>query len=139
MIKLGVSEESNFMASSIERDRNLSGYTVDTLQEFQATYPGVAFDMIVGADQAQVFDTWHEPLEILKMSRLLVGVRPGYPVSIPKGLDHSRISVVSIDPVDVSSSEIRRRVAAGAPKSDLVSLVPQPVADYIVSHNLYRK
>ncbi len=138
MTRIGVSDTQECLASSIEEDKQLSGYTIDTLFALKSEFPQTTFDLIVGADQAQVFDTWNRPQEILSLSRLLVGVRPGYPVSIPEGLDFSRISVVQIEPKEISSSDIRRRVAIGATESDLASLVPAAVAEYIVKNRLYQ-
>ena len=137
MTRLGIAAQPAFVAESIEHDLNLSGFTLDTLRSLGQKYPNVAFDLILGADQAQVLDTWNRPDEILQLSKVLVGARPGYPICIPESLDRSRISLVSIDVVDLSSSEIRRRVEMGALESDLALLVPPAVAEYIVNRKLY--
>jgi nicotinate-nucleotide adenylyltransferase len=138
MTDLGIYGEQVFFVSSIEKDRQLSGFTSDTLNALRTRFPGVVFDLIVGGDQAAVFDTWHEPQEILSLSRLLVGARPGFPLKIPGSLDHSRIETVAIEMLDLSSSDIRRLVKSGIAESDLSAMVPAPVAEYIVRHRLYR-
>lgn len=137
MTRLGIAAQPAFVPESIEHDLNLSGFTLDTLRSLGQKYPNVTFDLILGADQAQVLDTWNRPDEILQLSKVLVGARPGYPICIPESLDRSRISLVSIDVVDLSSSEIRRRVEMGALESDLALLVPPAVAEYIVNRKLY--
>ena len=137
MTRLGIAAQPAFVAESIENDLNLSGFTLDTLRSLGQKYPNVTFDLILGADQAQVLDTWNRPDEILQLSKVLVGARPGYPIYIPESLDCSRISVVSIDAVDLSSSEIRRRVEMGISQSDLARLGPSAVAEYIANRKLY--
>ncbi len=137
MTGLGIHLDKTFVAESIERDLNLSGFTIDTLRSLGQKYPNVAFDLIVGADQAQVLDTWNRPDAILQISKVLVGARPGYPIHIPESLDRSRIAVVPIDLVDLSSSEIRRKIEMGISQSDLNRLVPPSVAEYIAHRKLY--
>ena len=138
MTCLAAKNFQDFWASRIEYDMRLSGYTIDTLVALHSENPGVSFDLIVGADQARVFDTWHQPLEILKLSRLLVGARPGNPIDIPEGLDRARIELCPTTELDLSSSDIRRRVRAGISESDLVAMVSAPVAEYIIRHKLYQ-
>ncbi len=137
MTRLGIYSDSTFVAEPIEHDLNLSGYTIDTLQSLRQKYSNVTFDLIIGADQAQVLDTWNRPDAILQIAKVLVGARPGYPIHIPESLDRSRIAVVSIDVIDLSSSEIRRKVEMGISESDLGGLVPPAVAEYIVTRKLY--
>ena len=89
---------------------------------------------VVGADQAAEFGRWKEPEEVLKWVKLAVGTRAGYPLP-----DLSRYGdrVVPFDLAspDVSSSEVRRRIAAGEPIDDLV---PPEVAKLIEELGLYR-
>jgi len=89
---------------------------------------------IVGADQAAGFGQWREPDEILKRVKLAVGTRSGYPLP-----DLSRFGdrVVAFDLAspDVSSSEVRRRIAAGEPIDELV---PAEVAELIEELGLYQ-
>lgn len=138
MATLAVEDSAFFLVSSIECELNLSGFTIDTIQALKQTIPGVGWSLIVGADQAEVFDTWHQPNEILKEARLLVGARPGYESRLPKTIDTALVDIVPIPLVDLSSTEIRRQVAAGITESDLSLLVPPAVAAYITSHRLYK-
>lgn len=87
---------------------------------------------LVGADQLAAFASWKEPEEVLRRTRLGVATRPGY----APPLDGDRIEPFELPPVDVSSSEIRRRVAAG---EAIDGLVPPAVAGLIDELGLYRQ
>jgi nicotinate-nucleotide adenylyltransferase len=97
--------------------------------------------ILVGADQLADFGDWKEPDEVLELARLGVATRPGFPrerldralagVSRPE-----RVVVFEIEPVDVSSTGVRERVAAGLPVDDLV---PPAVAALIRELGLYRR
>jgi nicotinate-nucleotide adenylyltransferase len=138
MVSLATEELPYFLASSVENDMNLSGFTLDTIRTLQQMFPGINWHLIVGADQGEVFDTWHQPDEILKEARLLVGARPGYEPRLPTLKDTSRVEIISIPLIDLSSTDIRHRVSTGMTKSDLSRLVPAAVAAYITSHRLYQ-
>jgi nicotinate-nucleotide adenylyltransferase len=99
-------------------------YTVDFLRE----EPPEAAVLVLGADQWAAFDTWEEPEEVLRLIPVAVAARPGQPV--PEG----NVRVFEIDQHPVSSSEIRRRVAAGEPIDELV---PPAVAREIERRGLY--
>jgi nicotinate-nucleotide adenylyltransferase len=86
---------------------------------------------LVGADQLAAFPTWKEPDAVLEHARLAVATRPGYLLA-----PRDRIEVFEIPAVNVSSSEVRRRVAAGEPIDDLV---PPAVAQLIEEHGIYRQ
>jgi nicotinate-nucleotide adenylyltransferase len=89
---------------------------------------------IVGADQATGFDRWKDPEEVLKWVKLAVGTRAGY--ELPDLSRHGdRIVPFELDSPEVSSSEVRERVAAGEPIDDLV---PPAVAKLIEELGLYR-
>ena len=88
---------------------------------------------LVGADQLEAFASWKEPGAVLELARLGVATRPGYAPSPDRADD--RIEPFDIPPVDVSSSEVRRRVAAREP---IDGLVPPAVAELIERLGLYR-
>ncbi len=89
---------------------------------------------VVGADQAAEFSRWREPEEVLKSVRLAVGTRAGYPLPdlSPYG---DRIVPFDLASPEVSSSEVRERIAAGETIDDLV---PPAVARLIEELGLYR-
>jgi nicotinate-nucleotide adenylyltransferase len=89
---------------------------------------------VVGADEGAAFPAWKEPGEVLRWVRLAVGTRSGYP---PPDLERygDRIVSFELDSPEVSSTEVRERVASGRPIDDLV---PAAVAEAIAELGLYR-
>jgi len=105
-------------------------FTVDAVR-------GSRFDdavFILGADQAAAFGTWKAPEEVLKHVRIGVGTRAGYPEP-DLGRYGDRVLTFRLDSPNVSSSEVRRRVAAG---ETVAELVPPAVARLIEELELYR-
>jgi nicotinate-nucleotide adenylyltransferase len=105
------------------------GRTIDMLRAHGWADP----IFLVGADQLEAFSSWKEPGAVLELARLGVATRPGYTPPVNEAGD--RIETFDIPPVDVSSSEIRRRVAAGEP---IDGLVPPAVVALIANLGLYR-
>ena len=96
---------------------------------------------LVGADAFSEFLTWKEPDALLELARLGVATRPGYPrellESVLERLAHpERVEFFEIEPVPISSRDIRDRVGRGEP---IDGLVPPAVAELIASHGLYRQ
>lgn len=96
---------------------------------------------LIGADEFCDFPTWKDPEGVIARARLAVATRPGYPrdrlervlaqLSRPE-----RVQFFEIEPLPISSRDLRERVARGEPVD---GLVPAAVADLIVSRGLYRK
>jgi nicotinate-nucleotide adenylyltransferase len=141
LCRLAIEGDERFAVSTMEVDRGGASYTVDTLREIHATSPGDELSFIVGGDIASSLPTWREPAEVLRLARLAVAERDGVRradildrLSSLPGAD-GRIDFFDLPRVDVSSSLVRRRVAAGRP---IRYLVPDPVADYVAANGLYR-
>ena len=95
---------------------------------------------LIGADEFCDFLTWKEPQEVLRRTRLGVATRPGYPrerlEAVLARLERpERVLFFEIEPLPISSREIRDRVARGEP---IDGLVPPAVAELIESRGLYR-
>ena len=95
---------------------------------------------LVGADQFAKFLTWREPDEILEHVRLGVATRPGYPrdrleTVLSQLRRPDRVEFFDMEPIPISSSDIRRLAAEGG---DLSNLVPPRVAEEIERLGLYR-
>jgi nicotinate-nucleotide adenylyltransferase len=127
--------------SDLEVRRGGASYTVDTLRELHATFPGDELSFIVGGDMAFSLPTWRAPAEVVGLARLAVAEREGARqadilerlASIPGAVE--QVDFFDLPRIDLSSSLVRRRVAAGHP---IRYLVPDPVAAYIAQHGLYR-
>ena len=109
--------------------------TVDSLEERQ---PHDAV-FILGADELASFESWKSPERVLELVRLAVAMRPGVSRAEVDAVRRrlgagERIVAFEMAPVDVSSSEIRARVARGEPVDDGI---PARVADAIARLGLY--
>lgn len=100
--------------------------TIDMLRARQLDDPV----LIVGADELADFPTWKSPDEVLALARLAVATRPGYSME-----PSDRVLPFDIEPMSVSSTEVRDRVTRGEPVGDLV---PPAVAGQIARLGLYR-
>lgn len=114
-----------------EVERTGPTYTADTLAELAA--PGRALFLIVGADAAGRIHTWARADEIAALATLVVVNRAGEGAAAPTGADW-RVERVVIPRLDVSSTELRRRIAAGEPVD---GLTPAAVAREIRVRRLY--
>jgi nicotinate-nucleotide adenylyltransferase len=110
--------------------------TVDMLRA--GRWPDPLF--LIGADQFVDFLTWKDPDGVLALSRIGVATRPGYPRerldAVVQQLSRpDRVELFAIEPVEISSREIRDRVSRG---ESIAGLVPPAVAELIESLGLYR-
>lgn len=140
MLRLALADEPRFDALPIEFNRPGTSYTIDTVRTLRSLHPDMEFVFIIGADTLPELHTWHNPLELLSLVRIVTLARPGYipdAASIrlpPPWPDKLLADLRTGTPLDVASSDLRVKIAAGQP----VPLVPNPVMHYIQEHNLYR-
>ena len=142
MVELAIAGNPAFQLSTIELDRPGETYTVDTLDELRAgPMAGDELLFIMGADTLHTVARWKEPQRILEQVRLVVAMRPGH-----GGLDlgaltaidpaaAERVMVVHMPLIEISGTELRRRMSHGEP---VRYLVPDAVGEYIERHRLYR-
>lgn len=131
MVAAAIAGEPGFALETIEVDRPGRSYTVDTLRALRAREPGRDFAVLLGADAARELGQWREAEALPDLARFVAFARAGVaPPTHP--LLHQMVEVPA---VEISSTEIRRRVAAG---QSIRYLVPEAVADYIARQGLYR-
>ena len=122
-------------ASRAEVDRPGPSYTVDTLESFQ----GAELYFVLGADQALRLAEWHEPERVLRVATLAITERDGVTIeeveAAVSAVGEAHVEAFSMPRIDVSSTDVRRRVAERQPYR---FLVPEPVADRIERVGLYR-
>lgn len=139
MLKLATVDHSGLVVSDMEKNMNLSGFTVDCIIAIKTRYPKADWSFIIGEDNVQDLPQWRSPDQIFSEVRVLVGHRPPHgSEAIIKQFPSDRIEMVAINMVDVSSTDIRARVAAGASAESLEELMPKAVVDYISEHGLYQ-
>lgn len=145
MVRLAALEYPALEASDIEARSEGPHYTVNTLRRLHAEHPGAELFLILGTDAYLDLPNWHEPDEIPRLARFIIAEREGIETPLMPagnageynpGVRPLPAGAVEIrwPGVAVSSSEVRRRVATGAP---IEYLVPRSVGDYLKGHRLY--
>ena len=141
MARLAVADNPRFSVSDIEIRRSGPSYTVDTRGELRehSKYAGAEFIVILGVDALREIDRWHQPRALFELSSVVGMARPAATVNlsvlhaaIPGS--SSRISLLDSALVDISGTDIRRRVAEGR---SIRYRVPAYVEQYIHEHGLY--
>lgn len=134
MLKLAIKYNPKFSFSDIEIKRQGKSFTIDTLRELKNNTSKLFF--IIGADNIKEFILWKEPKEILKLADLIVTNRGGLMVRVPKNILGRKIIECVIPNIEISSSEIRDRIAS---KRSINYLVPREVENFIIENKLYHK
>lgn len=124
----------------VELERPDPSYTIDTLRLAGREW-GDDLVLLVGADEFADFLSWRDPDGILQLARLGVATRPGIDAdgfeSVLRVLaSPERVTLFPVEPHDVSSTEVRERVARGEP---IAALVPAAVARLVAELGLYRE
>ncbi len=125
----------------IEVARGGPSYTVDTLRELRERMPDDDLTFILGGDAALGFASWREPEVVLELATLAVAERAGAGRDEIAQLlraafgDSGSVEFFDMARIDISSSEIRTRVAEGRP---IRYLVPDAVLERIERSGLYR-
>jgi nicotinate-nucleotide adenylyltransferase len=140
LCRLAVAGDERFEVSTLEVDRGGASYTIDTLRELHASAPEHELTFIVGGDMAYSLPSWREPAAVLQLARLAVAEREelrrhDIAARLASLSPPERIRFFDMPRMDLSSSAIRRRAAAGRP---IRYLVPDAVATAIESRSLYR-
>ncbi len=142
MTRRAIEHDPLFELCTVEMERPGPSYTVDSLVELQARYgPDATLVLVMAADSLVQIDTWREPDRILALAEWAVGPRPG--TRMPEsaalaerfGVAAPRVHPLDGPGLDVSASEIRRRVASGRA---IRYLVPPAVEELIEDRRLYR-
>jgi nicotinate-nucleotide adenylyltransferase len=122
-----------FVADAVEIERAGLSFTVDTLAALAAAFPDAERTLLLGADAYALFDQWREPERIRRLANIGVLVRGGD--RAPDVGERGGVQVLETRRVDISSTELRARVANGL---TIRGFVPDAVAEYIAEHRLYR-
>ena len=131
--------DARFALSRVEVDREGPSYMADTLLLIAERSPGDELVLILGADQAAALPDWHEPETVLDLATVAVASREGMEREVVlRRLEpltgHERTVFFDMPRLDISSSMVRERAAAGRP---IRYLVPDKVANYIGAKSLY--
>lgn len=139
MVELATAADERFRVSRIELEREGPSYTADTLRELHGREPDAEYFLILGGDQALALPTWHDPQGVLDRATLAVFERGASDRDAVRrelaGLRGAeRVRFLEMPRIDISSTLVRRRAAAGRP---IRYLVPDKVAHFIGAQSLY--
>jgi nicotinate-nucleotide adenylyltransferase len=130
MVRLAVADVDGLEPDDRETKREGPSYTIDTL----ATFPeDEELFLVLGADAAARFRTWHRWGEVAARAGILIMPRPGSDLGIAREAVTGG-KVVEMAALDISATDIRRRVGAAEPYR---FLVPPLVYEYIQANGLY--
>jgi len=140
MARLAVAGHSAFAVSEIETRRPGPHYSVETLESVRQDSPGEELFFLIGADSLADLISWREPARIAQLATIVVVNRPGMeevdPPSLPDfGPGSHRLLSVTIPPIGIASTDLRRRLAEGR---SIRYQVPRGVEAYIEAQELYR-
>ena len=131
MLDLAVRGNPRLSVERIELELPTPSYTVRTLRALAQREPGNRFTLLLGADAARELSAWHEAAALPALADVVVfgraGQVPAHELAVQR--------VIDVPAVDVSATDIRRRVALGR---SIRYLVPDAVREYIAAHGLYR-
>ena len=136
MLKLAAESTNCFSISTIERDNNLPGYTLDTVLAVKNMYPDTTFYFLIGADNITQVHTWHEPDKIFKEIKVIAGTRPNHSPDELENKFSENISYIETGEYDIASSDIRSALKEA--NYDYISDMVDPVVlEYIKKRKLY--
>jgi len=126
MVKIAVEHEPFLKASDYEFQLPRPTFTINTLDSLKSDYPQHDFVLLVGGDNLSIIQRWYKSQRILDDYGLIVYPRPGY--SIEKFLDHPNVQIINAPLLQISATDIRRKIMNGEPFEELL---PPKVAEYI--------
>ena len=145
MVRLAVKGDSQFSVSDHDATCEGPSYTVKTIEHFRKTLSSeTELLWIIGADSLLELHTWFQVATLVTSCRIVTAHRPGSPLADLTTLEEMigaeatrqlRNDVIDTPHIDISSTQIRKRVARN---QSIRYLVPAPVAAYITKHTLYQ-
>ncbi|MDP8256078.1 MAG: nicotinate-nucleotide adenylyltransferase [Candidatus Alcyoniella australis] len=156
MIERSIVDDPLLEACNVEIDRQPPSYSLDTVQQLAKRYPQADLFFIIGADAFSEINTWHRWQELIQSIDFLLLGRPGSEFESPekavpalarqyaplpgepaawRHVSGRTVRRIDAPLLQISSSEVRRRVAAGEP---IRYMVPDPVLQIVQREGLYR-
>ena len=129
MSKLATESISNVEVLDLEINRSGPTYTFETLEELHKKYEDTEFMLILGSDAVAGIETWQQPNKVKTLARIFVVQRAG------DFTQDWRFDRIQMDPIQISSTQIREKVKN---KESISDLVPTSVEAYILANDLYK-
>ncbi len=137
MCRIATEGDPLFEVSDIELRRSGPSYTIDTVLSLKAAgYHDIFW--LIGSDMLMLLPMWHRSRELIREARMLVMERPGFVIEwdvLPEEFRSLKANLVTAPLLDISATEIRRRLRAG---ESVDGLLPDAVVRYIKTRGIYR-
>jgi nicotinate-nucleotide adenylyltransferase len=134
MVLLAIRDLQGVKASDIEFTMPVPSYSVDTLRTLSSLFPGFSFSLIIGSDNALVFDQWKNYTRILNEYPVLVYPRRGYDLELVSAV-YPQMQLLQSPYFDISSTQIRQAIMQ---QKDVSQWLHHSVFQFILENNLYR-
>jgi nicotinate-nucleotide adenylyltransferase len=140
MLELAIAGNEHFAVSRFELERPETSYTVDTLRHFRQQEPNTELFVLLGADMLCDLPNWREAGEVCRLATPVGVQRPGSPplnyeclssIASPEQIERFQRHRVEMPQIGISSTEIRRRLAAG---QSIRYWTPRAVEEYLTGH-----
>lgn len=132
MLHLALENQTQIKLCTAELHLPVPGYTIHTMEWLSEHYPEHRFSILMGTDNWVELPHWKAHQKLLEHYRLLIYPRPGVDT---RGITHPHLRVTHAPLLEISSSQIRKRVEC---EKSVQYFVPDKVAAYIAQHQLYR-
>lgn len=141
MVNLAISGRDDFLSSDMEIIRDGNTYTYETMELLKQEHPDTEYSFITGADCLYAMERWKQPERLFASCRIIAAARNGSPAEKLeekcrelKERFHADILLLTFLSIEISSSDIRRRIQEGR---SIRYLVPEKVMEYIKANHLY--
>lgn len=142
MTRLAIVDYKEFEISDLEVVSQGPNYTAETLKKFQDIFPGSQLCFVVGGDSLRDMEKWYHPEKIFGMAEVVAVSRGGVDDRVVEEKSeyyrkkyNAQITTVGINPVEISSSQIRDMIAKG---QDVSEIIDPKVLKYIQDNKIYR-
>ena len=143
MTALAIEDHPAFAVSSMEVERKGYTYTCDTMEQLKKEHPEDTLYFIMGADCLYTIEKWRDPERIFRASHVIAAARNGSSLAEMEQKCrelshkfHGEILLLQFPAMEISSTDIRERAAAGR---SIRYLVPENVREYIITNRLYQE
>jgi nicotinate-nucleotide adenylyltransferase len=133
MVRAATADDPRFEVDDLELRREGESYSADTLRQLTAREPEAEIFFVIGVDQLREFASWREPEVVTRLATLVVVSRAGDEAA-DGGEMAFPVLPLQVTRIDLSATEVRRRVRDGEP---IRYLVPDSVREIIEREGLY--
>ena len=133
LLQMALEDQTKIKANNIEFGLPRPSYTIDTLIYLSQKYPQHQFSVIIGSDSYLNIKNWKNYETLINDYQIYVYQRPGFEV---KEIINDKTSIVQAPLLDISSTYLRKLIAAG---KSITYLLPKKVQEYIIENNYYKK